>query len=312
LETLAVVLDQPRSIAIRSVGLTPPEDGDAVVQMEFSGISTGTERLLWDGRMPNFPGMGYPLVPGYEGVGRVVEVVGNTPLNIGDRVFVPGSSAFRDARGLFGATASRVVTPAARLTPLGDGFDGGTGALIALAATGLHAVRQDGLPELIVGHGALGRLIARLTLALGGVPPRVWEISEARAQGAGGYDVLRPEDDDRVDYVRVCDVSGDPGILNQVMPHLARHGQVSLAGFYSKPVHFDFPPAFQREARITIAAEFTPQDIRSVVAMVHQGRLDLTGLITHTADAADAGTAFTRAFEDHECLKMILDWRNTA
>jgi myo-inositol-1(or 4)-monophosphatase len=34
-----------------------------------SGISTGTERLLWDGTMPPFPGLGYPLVPGYETVG---------------------------------------------------------------------------------------------------------------------------------------------------------------------------------------------------------------------------------------------------
>ena len=45
---------------------------DVVVDIEYSGISTGTERLLWTGRMPAFPGMGYPLVPGYESVGRVV------------------------------------------------------------------------------------------------------------------------------------------------------------------------------------------------------------------------------------------------
>jgi len=305
-------MEEPQNVTFRAVGLQAPGPDDAVVHMEFSGISTGTERLLWDGRMPNFPGMGYPLVPGYEGVGRIEQVAEGSPLQVGDRVFVPGSSAFVDARGLFGASALRVVTPVNRLTPLGEGFEGPTGALLALAATGLHAVRKDGLPELIIGHGALGRLIARLTLALGGVPPRVWEISDTRAGGASGYEVLRPGDDDRTDYVRACDVSGDPGILNQVMPHMARQGQISLAGFYSKPVQFDFPPAFQREARITIAAEFTHDDVVSVVAMVRTGRLNLDGLITHTADAAEATTAFTRAFEDHECLKMILDWRNTA
>jgi bacteriochlorophyllide a dehydrogenase len=42
-----------------------------VVDVEWSGISTGTERLLFTGRMPPSPGMGYPLVPGYESVGRV-------------------------------------------------------------------------------------------------------------------------------------------------------------------------------------------------------------------------------------------------
>lgn len=312
MKTLAVVMDAPQKVSFRSVGLQAPGEDDAVVQMEYSGISTGTERLLWDGRMPDFPGMGYPLVPGYEGVGRITHVKEGSSLQIGDRVFVPGSSSFVDARGVFGATAERVVTPVNRLTALDDSFEGSEGSLLALAATGLHAVRQDGLPELIIGHGALGRLIARITLALGGNRPRVWEISDIRSGGAEGYDVLRPEDDDRTDYIRACDVSGDSEILNQVMPHMARQGQISLAGFYSKPVQFDFPPAFQREARITIAAEFNKQDVESVVAMVRSGRLDLSGLITHSADAGDAGTAFPQAFEDPECLKMILDWRNTA
>jgi len=312
LETLAVVLDEPRTVSVRSVGLKEPEAGDAVVQMEFSGISTGTERLLWDGRMPEFPGMGYPLVPGYEGVGRISHVTGDGPLKVGDRVFVPGSSGFIGAKGLFGADAMRVVTPMDRLIPLQDHLEGPTGALLALAATAHHAVRQDGLPELVIGHGVLGRLVARLAIALGGLPPRVWETNPIRMGGAIGYEVLHPDDDARSDYVRVCDVSGDPGILDQAIPRLARHGQVTLAGFYSEPVRFLFPPAFQREARIRIAAEWTREDLDTVLLMVAQGRLDLTGLITHTAPAEDARTAFTRAFEDHECLKMILDWRNTA
>jgi len=46
---------------------------DVVVDLAWSGVSAGTERLLWSGDMPPFPGLGYPLVPGYESVGRVVE-----------------------------------------------------------------------------------------------------------------------------------------------------------------------------------------------------------------------------------------------
>jgi len=312
LETLAVVLDEPRSVSFRSVGLKEPVEGDAVVQIEFSGISTGTERLLWDGRMPEFPGMGYPLVPGYEGVGRIREVNADGPLKVGDRVFVPGSNGFVDARGLFGADAMRVVTPVDRLIPLDTNLEGPDGALLALTATALHAVRQDGLPELVIGHGVLGRLVARLTIALGGSPPRVWETNPVRTGGAQGYDVMHPDEDDRTDYIRICDVSGDPGILDHAIPCLARHGQVTLAGFYSEPVHFLFPAAFQREARIRIAAEWNRDDLDTVLRMVAQGAVDLSGLITHTAPAQDAETAFTQAFEDHECLKMILDWRNTA
>ncbi|MCZ8075030.1 MAG: alcohol dehydrogenase catalytic domain-containing protein, partial [Paucibacter sp.] len=91
MNTLAVVIDRPEHLSLSQLRLPALEDGDVVVEVEWSGISTGTERLIWTGTMPMFPGMGYPLVPGYEAVGRVI-AVGPTSLQwIGQRVFVPGA-----------------------------------------------------------------------------------------------------------------------------------------------------------------------------------------------------------------------------
>jgi hypothetical protein len=73
MKAMAVVLERPEHILFDRVELTPPGEADMVVDIAFSGVSTGTEKLLWNGRMPTFPGMGYPLVPGYESVGRVVQ-----------------------------------------------------------------------------------------------------------------------------------------------------------------------------------------------------------------------------------------------
>jgi 3-hydroxyethyl bacteriochlorophyllide a dehydrogenase len=73
LSSLAVVLEQPERIALTRLALDPPGAKDVVVETEWSGISAGTERLLFKGRMPPFPGMGYPLVPGYESVGKVID-----------------------------------------------------------------------------------------------------------------------------------------------------------------------------------------------------------------------------------------------
>jgi len=72
LNTTAVVLEEPERVVLSRLPLTPATERDVVVDIAFSGISTGTEKLLWTGRMPQFPGMGYPLVPGYESVGTVV------------------------------------------------------------------------------------------------------------------------------------------------------------------------------------------------------------------------------------------------
>ncbi len=305
----AIVFDQPRKLGMRRLGLASPKPGDVVVAIEASGISTGTERLLWSGEMPAFPGMGYPLVPGYEAVGRVVEARDARRIAVGDKVFVPGSNGFDGARGLFGASASLVQLPEGRLVPIGDDL-GNEAALLALAATAHHAVRASGrdLPELIVGHGALGRLAARMVVALGGQAV-VWETSESRRAGAAGYAVIDPADEERSDYRQILDVSGDSKILDRLVPRRGRGGEIVLAGFYKEPVSFAFPPAFMREARMKIAAEWRPEDMEAVLALVAAGRLSLDCLVTHRGRPSDAETAYRTAFEDADCLKMILDWR---
>ena len=312
MDTLAVVLEQPERLALSRLALTPAGPLDAVVEIAWSGISTGTERLLWSGRMPPFPGLGYPLVPGYESVGSVVSAPPGSGLAPGDSVFVPGARCFGPVRGLFGGAASHLVVPAARLVPVDPGL-GARGCLLALAATAQHALSPilPGERPLIVGHGVLGRLLARLSV-LAGAEPTVWETDPARAAGAHGYAVLAPEDDPRSDYARITDVSGDAAGLDRLIARLAPGGEIVLAGFYEAPLAFAFPPAFMREARIRVAAEWRPDDLAAVTALAGAGRLSLDGLITHRAPAAEAQAAYRTAFSDPACLKMVLDWRATA
>jgi bacteriochlorophyllide a dehydrogenase len=315
MDTLAVVLEGPERLALARLSLCEVAPEDVVVDIEWSGISTGTERLLWSGRMPPFPGMGYPLVPGYESVGRIsalgAAVAGTRRL--GERVFVPGARCYGEVRGLFGGAASRVVVPAARVTAIDESL-GESAVLLALAATARHALAAPGArpPELIVGHGVLGRLLARVALAEGAFAPTVWERDAARARSDGLYTVVAPDDDPRRDYRAVYDVSGDAAILDGLLDRLAPGGEITLAGFYPGALSFDFPKAFMREARFRIAAEWKDSDMKAVLAHIDAGRLSLDGLVTHRQDAAEAAQAYRRAFEDTACLKMILDWRHAA
>jgi 3-hydroxyethyl bacteriochlorophyllide a dehydrogenase len=312
MDALAVILERPERLALKRLSLTAAGAGDAVVEVAWSGISTGTERLLWSGRMPDFPGMGYPLVPGYETVGRVIETAPGESLKVGDWVFVPGARCFGPVRGLFGGAASHLVTPAAKLLPV-DGGLGERACLLALAATAYRAAKgiAEGDRPLIVGHGVLGRLLARVAVAAG-AEPVVWELDAARREGAEGYAVLSPENDPRRDYARIVEVSGDASGLDGLIARLAPGGEIVLAGFYEAPLAFTFPPAFMREARIRISAEFRPDDLAGVNRLIEAGRLSLDGLITHRAPAARAEEAYRTAFADPACLKMVLDWRDAA
>ncbi len=305
MDAIAVILDAPESLALRTLALTPMTDGDVCVEVDWSGISSGTEKLLWTGRMPSFPGMGYPLVPGYESVGRIVDAGADARDRIGEWVFVPGANCYRDARGLFGGTARRVIVAGARAIPI-DRRLGRDGVLLALAATAHHAIAVGGVPDLVIGHGVLGRLIARIAIALGGSVPTVWERNPDRRDGFG-YAVIDPATDDRRDYATICDASGSDDVLDIAFVRLAKGGQVVLAGFYDS-LSFAFPPAFMREARLRIAAEFTPADITATLGLIDTGLLELDGLISHARPAAQAADAYPQAFTDPTCLKMVLDW----
>ncbi|MEO1312813.1 MAG: chlorophyll synthesis pathway protein BchC, partial [Pseudomonadota bacterium] len=166
--------------------------------------------------------------------------------------------------------------------------------------------------QLIIGHGVMGRLLARIVCATGAPAPTVWELDERRRKGATGYRVVHPDEDKTKAYDTIYDVSGDARGLNTLISRLSKGGEIVLAGFYAEPLSFAFPPAFMKEARIRVAAEWTAQDMLATKMLVEEGHLSLGGLITHTRPAGEAAEAYVTAFEDPECLKMILDWKGHA
>ncbi len=310
----AIVFDAPKTLSVQTLELKPFEAADLEVEVSSSGISTGTERLLWDGTMPPFPGLGYPLVPGYETVGTVVRAGESPDIGVGDTVFIPGSYSFQGVRNIFGGAGSRLIVPHDRVVRVAPAL-GPKAVLLALAATCYHAVAFGGqrqpmvAPDLIVGHGVMGRLLARICLAQGWPAPTVWETQAVRRDGASGYPCIHPDDDARKNYTSIVDVSGDAGILNALITRLAPGGEVVLAGFYKQDLSFAFAPAFMREATLRIAAQWKKHDLQAVTALVESGALSLEGMITHTLSPGRAREAYELAFGDPQCLKMMIDWQ---
>ena len=110
----------------------------------------------------------------------------------------------------------------------------------------------------------------------------------------------------------MCSSDLDSAVVDKAIARLNRRGELVLAGFYGERLDFAFPAAFMKEASIAISAEFTPDDVQAVLALVDAGRLSLGGLITHHSAPSDAASAYRTAFNDPDCLKMIIDWRNAA
>ena len=312
--TKAVVMSEPGSLSIQPVDLKSPSKEDVVIEINYSGISTGTEKLFYNGKMPQFPGMGYPLVPGYESTGEVVQAPKDSNLKIGDMVFVPGADCYSGSvKSLFGGAAQMIISSPNRLIKI-DPTMGCNGALFALAATARHAIAGFGnkMPDVIVGHGVLGRLLARLVILAGEKPPIVWEKNILRHSGATDYEVVLPEYDERSDYDCIFDVSGDSEILDSLIGRVRKGGEVVLAGFYPDRLGFGFAQAFLKEVSLRVSAEFTPEDVATTKLLIEDGSLSFDGLISNVSSAKEANKAYNIAFNNAECLKMVLDWRNAA
>ena len=158
----ALVYAAPFSARIEPCPLPAMEDGMVEVRTSFSGLSRGTERLVFEGRVPrsewqrmrapmqtgDFP---FPVRYGYAAVGRVE--VGPDNL-LGRDVFAlhPHQTRFR--------------VPAAAVLPLPEAVPPARAILAANMETALNALwdaaLRPGTRCLVVGAGLLGWLIAAL------------------------------------------------------------------------------------------------------------------------------------------------------
>ena len=150
--------------------------------------------------------------------------------------------------------------------------------------------------------------MARLAV-LRGKSPIVVDKTANRISGAVGYEVCTPGEVVGKKFGCIVDVSGDLSQLDFLISLLHPGGEVVLAGFYQDSISFDFVPTFLKEARIRVAAQWQQSDLQAVSDLVVSKQLDLEGIISHEVSAENASFAYETAFNDPNCLKMIIDWK---
>jgi len=156
--------------------------GQALVRMLWSGLSRGTERLVFNGRAPasefermraplqegSFP---FPVKYGYCAVG-LVEEAPDAPDLLGRAVF-----CLHPHQTLFAA-------PLAMLTPLPEGLSPRRAVIAANMETALNALWDSGAGPgdrvTVVGAGLVGLLVAYLAAGMPGADVTVVDLDESR------------------------------------------------------------------------------------------------------------------------------------
>lgn len=314
MNTQAVVITQPGQVELKTVTLRAPGPDDVVVQTAYTSISAGTERMLLAGQMPH-PMLQLPVIPGYETVGRVVEVGANVAPELRDRwVYVGGAQCYDAINAAWGGQSARLFTDQHRLVPL-DNLDPRAGVLLALTATALHGVDllapAVGDRLLVLGQGPVGQLAARIARGRGAWVA-VAERSASRLARAEADLLINAEQTSAADALAepvhaIIEASGSMAALTAALPRLANGGTIILLGYYDT-LNLPYMPLFLREARLLTAKEWAAGDLLRARDLIADGSLDVAALLTHTLPISAVVTAYDIALNDPDCLKLVLEW----
>ena len=231
-DATAFWIEGPGRAALHTGPLSPPAAGEVTVRALYSGISRGTECLVWRGEVPaseyqrmrapfqlgDFPG---PVKYGYSNVGIVEE--GDAALR-GHTVFClyPHQDVYR--------------VPAQAVHPLPAGLPPARAVLAANLETAINGL-WDAAPRLgdrvaVVGAGVVGMLVAALVAGLHGCTIELVDVDRSRDPVARrlGVDCVAPEAA-RPDADVVIHASGSPAGLVTAL---------SLAGFEATVVEMSW------------------------------------------------------------------------
>ena len=177
-------IPEPDRGEIREAPLDPPGRGEVLVRARYSGVSRGTESLVFRGRVPesqydrmrapfqegDFPA---PVKYGYASVGRI-ESIG------------PGVGELASGQAIFclHPHQDRYVVPATWVHPLPDGVPEERAVLAANMETAVNGA-WDARPSVgdrivVVGGGVVGLLVGWLMAGIPGTRVRLVDPNPAR------------------------------------------------------------------------------------------------------------------------------------
>src|SRR5215203_7193570 len=239
-----------RTATLRTETVPPPGPGEVRVETIASGVSAGTELLVYRGEvpqdlrldLPTFAGSyKFPIKYGYAAAGRILDTDSDVEhLSAGDLVFVhhPHQEVF--------------VVPARMPVRLPDDLDPLLGVFSANLETALNVVHDTpvrlGETALVFGQGVVGLLVALLLKRAGAERVLVVDTLEERrrlalAAGADGAfapgglnDHVMEITDGRGADVAV-ETSGSGAALQSAIDAVVAEGTVVVASWYgTKPV----------------------------------------------------------------------------
>lgn len=345
-----VVFPDRNRIEVREMATPTVRAGHVLIKTYYTSISAGTELRVLRGDLPAIARgeIRYPLVPGYENVGRVVAIGdGVVGLDEGAWVCSEGTASFREYASCWGGHAEYVLALTNDVIALPADLPPQHGLFTLLASIALHGVQRGrvalGESVVIFGQGVVGLLSLQCARLAGADRVIVVDRLPTRlqvAQHLGATATILIEDQtprglaDALTQIqaltsnRGADVVLDATGVTEVAAVAARacreRGRLVLVGLYAQPLTFDYWDLYRREIDILPSQGAGPKEEEALarhrwtwrrtceesLTLITARRLAVDALITHhlPIDAIADGYEALRVAPDHT-LKVVLAWQ---
>ncbi len=337
MQTKQIVFTDPCVAEFLDVECLPPKENEVTVSLEYSAISSGTEKANFTGArngvtVAEDEKAVFPRTVGYSAAGIVTETGSNiTDIKVGDRVAV-----------YWGKHKKDITINRKNVIKIPDGVSTKEASMALISTFPLAAIRKTrleiGESAMVMGLGILGIFAVQELKAAGAYPViAVDPIKERRefALKLGADYALDPTDDNFVKDalalsdggVNVCiEVTGLGVGLIQALDCMKKMGRVALLGctrdshfeidYYGKVhgrgilligAHTMARPKAESAAGLWTDAD----DLKAILSLIKGKRLNFMDMICEIHSPKDANEIYNRLVNEKNFpIGVLFDWKN--
>lgn len=331
---------QKQNIELVDLDLPKPKKDEALIRVKYAGIC-GSDLHVYHGAHPTAK---FPVIPGHEFVGELVELGEDavTDIKPGEIVVAqPFSSCgvceacitgndnvCRDLKLLGahkdGCFAEYVTVQAKKMYRIPGGVDLKLAALTEPLAVAVHDVRNSGLKvgqtALIIGGGPIGIFIA-MVAQLAGAQVYISEVSEFRLEFAKkmGYETLNPMNEDFKEEIAkitkgkgfdvVYEVSGSKAGIASTTELVKVSGTILIVGMAGEKYPVDTMAVFLKQLNLQGVRIHSQEAFSAAVDILANGKLNnqLERLISKTYKLNDVKSAYEYVLSNTDYFKILLE-----
>ncbi|MBN2091815.1 zinc-binding dehydrogenase [candidate division KSB1 bacterium] len=329
MKSKAIVFTASGQVEIKEIQLPKPGPGQVMTKTLLTGVSTGTETRVFGGGQP---GCTFPLIPGYENVGEIVECGTGVELKSGTRVWVGSSNFTGQYCRAWGAHVEYALVDANQLIPIPDDVVLSDAIYTRVGGIAYHGIMRANVTAHdtvgVVGLGLIGHLALQIAKAFGakviGLDTDTERLEIAKKAGADF--IINPQQENAQKCVQEItngglDVAIDATGIAETVDSTARlvHGKpwsppfppsarVVILGSYTRPIVFDYNDTlFWNEPDILPSRDTVPDDLKAVLLLLSQKKIQPRLIPARHFSFLEAPAAYKELLAK-KLMRVIFSW----